>query len=257
MKKIPAMLMLCMAVSSICYAAATSETLDTRARPVSWYGKTAAGVVTAVKVEDDGTVVTSGGSGESVFTATNDGAYLDGDVTITGVFEAVTLDVSGEATFDSNVTVAALIATNGISTGSAGSAGSLIMETDDGSTSELTISNTDKIWINGAEYTAGLANVSDETYGASVTGSLSISEHLTVTGNFATDGVATYSGNATIAFEDDVNNAQIQMNDKLLIDLTDSGVISFKNLSDGDDLNIGTDLTVDGSDIYFKGVKLN
>ena len=40
----------------ICYAAATEETGDTRARPVSCYGIESDGTVTAILVDSDGKV---------------------------------------------------------------------------------------------------------------------------------------------------------------------------------------------------------
>lgn len=41
---------------SSCFATATSETGDNRAKPILIYGKTAAGVVTALKVNTSGAV---------------------------------------------------------------------------------------------------------------------------------------------------------------------------------------------------------
>jgi len=69
------------------------KTTDPTIRKYMWYGETAGGVPAKIQVEADGTVVTSGGSGgTSVFTETADGAYLDGDVTVTGLMEAITIN---------------------------------------------------------------------------------------------------------------------------------------------------------------------
>ena len=43
-------------IPTICFAAATEETGDTRARPVSAYGQQADGTVTAILVDSDGKV---------------------------------------------------------------------------------------------------------------------------------------------------------------------------------------------------------
>lgn len=55
--KIISLTIICMFVYvSSCFATATSETGDNRAKPILIYGKTAAGVVTALKVNTSGAV---------------------------------------------------------------------------------------------------------------------------------------------------------------------------------------------------------
>lgn len=58
-------LVILLASGGLAYATATSETLDSRAKPLSAYGKTSGGVVTAIQVDSSGAVVISGGGGGS------------------------------------------------------------------------------------------------------------------------------------------------------------------------------------------------
>jgi hypothetical protein len=191
-------------------------------------------------VDADGNLQTSGtgGGGESVFTATADGAYLDGDVTITGVFEAVTVNTGQGANelydMDQNVLTTSDVTFNDLTVGDIvaesvtieGTGESVLTMSDsDEVAHDLTIGTAGSIFLDGAEYAPGMENVSDEDYGASVTGSLDISEHLTVDGNFSTDGVATYGGNATITFDSVEDLAQVNVNSSNVMNLSESGVV--------------------------------
>jgi cytoskeletal protein CcmA (bactofilin family) len=164
------------------------------------------------------------------------------------------INVEGSVDIANDLTVGDIVAERVTIQGTGES--ELTMSDSDDVAHDLTISTAGSIFLDGVEYAPGMENVSDEDYGASVDGSLDISEHLTVDGNFSTDGVATYGGNATITFDDVDEYAQINIDETNLVELTETGVVfAVESTFEGDvlidgDLTLDAPTTVSGAGYY-------
>lgn len=190
MKKLFILLLICGVVASSVYA--MNETGDRRAVPVSAYGKTSGGVVTALQVDNDGRLVVEGGGGGSA-----EGWNAEGDGI---VFDSATY-TDGLTISDVNVTL---------------------------DNTSISILNTD-----------GVLNLD---------GSIAISQSLSANDFWVT------SDNATISSTGAQQTLQFNLDGNVAMDLTIDGTSAKLSTAP---LRIGTDLTTDGTDLFWKGEQLN